>query len=127
MEARNYEVKVKEEKKVIEITVISTNPSFRHIRDALTEVKPYISKGFRVVVRGYFNKRNRVLEAFLFALSLVGKGEVIVFKNKARYARKERKELRNKARELRTKGYTIKQISRELKIPLKTIYRWVKN
>ena len=127
MRTKGYEVRIKESAKVIEVTVTSTNPSFTRIKDALTEVKPYIAKGFKVVVRGYFRKRNRVLDAFLFALSLVGKGDLVVFEGRARYTRKERRELRDRARVLRARGYTVKRISEELKIPLKTVYRWVKN
>ena len=127
MAIKGYEVRVKESVKVIEITVASTNPSFRRIKDALAEVKPYITKGFKVVVRGYFHRHNRVLDAFLFALSLVDKEGIVVFESRARYTRRERRELRNRARELRARGYTVKRISEELKIPLKTVYRWVKN
>jgi transposase len=62
----------------------------------------------------------------MLALSLFGNENRIIFENKAKFRRAERKIKRRQMQELKSKGYNAKQISEELDVPLKTIYRWFK-
>ena len=63
----------------------------------------------------------------MLALSLFGNENRVIFENKARYSKAERRKSRVMMRKLRKRGYSAKQISEELGIPLKTIYRWLKS
>ncbi|MCS7385990.1 MAG: helix-turn-helix domain-containing protein [archaeon GB-1867-005] len=121
-----YTVDVKPESKVVIVTFSGSSMNFKTIQSALIQLKSYIIEGYQIKLRGYMTRKSSSLKAFMFALSLVGQENRIIFENKARYSKAERRRKRVKARELRRKGFTAKQISRELKIPLKTVYRWLK-
>ena len=126
MSRKGYSIDVKHSEKLVEILFTTTSVPFSSVREALLEVKEYIAKGYRVRVRGYLYRESRMLQAFTFALSLVGMEDIIIFENKSRYSKAERRVLREKARSMRRRGMSVKQISEELRVPLKTVYRWVK-
>ncbi len=126
MSERMYNISVKHGDKTVEILFTGTSTPFSSIKKALLEVREYIKTGYKVRVRGYMYKESKVLQAFIFALDLVGMEDVIVFENKSRYSKSQRKLLKRKAISLRRSGMTVKEISRELHVPLKTVYRWVK-
>ncbi len=126
MSRKNYSIDVKHGDKLVEILFTSTSVPFSSVKEALLEVKEYIAMGYRVKVKGYLYRESRALQAFTFALSLVGMEDVIVFENRARYSKAERRALRERARDMRRRGVSVKRISEELGVPLKTVYRWVK-
>lgn len=126
MSGKGYDIDVNHGEKLVEILFTTTSVPFNSVKEALLEVKEYISKGYRVRVRGYLYRESRALQAFTFALSLVGMEDVIVFENKSRYSKAERRVLRERARSMRRRGMSVRQISEELGVPLKTVYRWVK-
>lgn len=123
---RRYTVKIRDDVKVVDIVFNSTVMNFNVIKPALKELKQFIAKGYKIKLKGYMGKRSRSIEAFQFALSLLGKDDCIVFINKSRYSKAERRKMKIRALELRMKGFSAKQISKELNIPLKTVYRWIK-
>ncbi len=121
-----YNINVRHEDKTVEILFTGTSTPFSSVKKALLEVREYIKTGYKVRVKGYMYRESRVLQAFIFALDLVGMEDVIVFENKSRYSKSRRKLLKRKAIDLRRSGMTVKEISRELHVPLKTVYRWIK-
>lgn len=125
-QSKRYSINILNESKLVEIDFLGTSVPFDSLQEALTEVRDYISKGYRIKIKGYFIHESKTLKAFLFALSLVGYEKIIVFENKSRYSKSVRRELRRRAIELKKMGWTPKQISEELNIPVKTVYRWLK-
>jgi len=121
-----YNINIRHEDKTVEILFTGTSTPFSSVKKALLEVREYIKTGYKVKVKGYMYKESKVLQAFIFALDLVGMEDVIVFENKSRYSKSQRKLLKRKAIDLMRSGMTVKEISRELHVPLKTVYRWVK-
>ncbi|RLE64412.1 MAG: hypothetical protein DRJ38_05575 [Thermoprotei archaeon] len=126
MSRKKYNISVKHGDRIVEILFTGTSTPFSSVKKALLEVREYIKTGYRVKVKGYMYKESKVLQAFIFALDLVGMENVIIFENKSRYSKSKRKTLKRKAISLRKSGMTVKQISQELHVPLKTVYRWVK-
>lgn len=126
MSRKNYSVDVDHSGKLVEILFTGTSVPFSSVKEALLEVREYIAMGYRVRVRGYLYRESKALQAFTFALSLVGMEDAVVFENRSRYSKARRRELREKARDLRRRGMSVKRISEELGVPLKTVYRWVK-
>ena len=126
MSRKNYSVDVNHSGKLVEILFTGTSVPFSSVKEALLEVREYIAMGYRVRVRGYLYRESKALQAFTFALSLVGMEDTVVFENRSRYSKARRRELREKARDLRRRGMSVKRISEELGVPLKTVYRWVK-
>jgi len=124
---KNYTVKIRNDLKVVDVIFNSTTMNFNIIKPALKELKEFIVKGYKIKLRGYINKKSRSLEAFQFALSLLNKEDCIVFINRSKYSKAERRKMKVKALNLKMKGFSVKQISKELNIPLKTVYRWVKS
>lgn len=127
MSERGYSIDVRHSGRLVEILFTTTSVPFSSVKEALLEVREYIAKGYRVRVKGYLYRESKALQAFTFALSLVGMEHVIVFENKSRYSKAERRVLREKARRMRRRGMSVKQISKELGVPLKTVYRWVRD
>jgi len=123
---RYYTVDIQPESKVVIVTFSGSSMNFKAIKSALIQLKSYIIEGYQIKLRGYMTRESSSLKAFMFALSLIGQENRIILENKSRYSKAERRKMRVKARELRRKGFTAKQISRELNIPLKTVYRWIK-
>ncbi len=119
-----YEIEVKPESALVEVRFASS-PSFSLIEQVLGQLKNYISDGYQVKLFGYINRECNYLRAFMLALSLFGKEDRISFINKAKFSKAERKRSKILMQELRRKGYSAKQISKELGIPLKTTYRWL--
>ena len=126
MSRKNYSVDVDHSGKLVEILFTGTSVPFSSVKEALLEVREYIAMGYRVRVRGYLYRESKALQAFTFALSLVGMEDTVVFENRSKYSKARRRELREKARDMRRRGMSVKRISEELGVPLKTVYRWVK-
>ncbi len=126
MSRKNYSVDVNHSGKLVEILFTGTSVPFSSVKEALLEVREYIAMGYRVRVRGYLYRESKALQAFTFALSLVGMEDTVVFENRSKYSKARRRELREKARDMRRRGMSVKRISEELGVPLKTVYRWVK-
>ncbi len=123
---RRYVVEVKPEEKLVEVRFASSL-NFDLVEQVLNQMKVYIAKDFQIKLVGYINRECNYLRAFMLALSLFGNEDRVIFENKARYSKAERRKSRIMMRKLRKKGYSAKQISEELGIPLKTIYRWLKS
>jgi hypothetical protein len=120
-----YSIEVKSESRMVEVKFASA-VSFYMIEEVLNQLREYIAENYRIKLVGYINRESNYLRAFMLALSLFGNENRIIFENKARFRRAERKLRRRQMLELKSKGYTAKQISEELNIPLKTVYRWLK-
>ena len=123
---RKYRVDIKHEDKVVEILFHSNFVPFSSIKEALLEVREYLRRGYRVRVKGYLYRETREMKAFIFALELIGKKDLITFANKSRYSKVERRMLRRRAIKMRKEGFAVKEISKELGVPLKTVYRWLR-
>jgi len=121
---KGYSITVKPESRVVEVRFASS-ANFNSIEEALMGLRGYIAGDYQVRIVGYINTRCNYLRAFMLALSLFGNEDRIVFENKARYSKAERKRSKALVRDLRSKGYSVKQISENLNIPLKTVYRWL--
>lgn len=119
-----YEIEVKPESTLVEVRFASS-PSFSLIEKVLVQLRDYIAEGYQVKLFGYINKECNYLRAFMLALSLFGNEGKISFINKSRFSKAERRKSRILMQDLRRRGYSAKQISEELGIPLKTTYRWL--
>jgi hypothetical protein len=122
---RSYSVEVDSESKVVEVE-LRTPISLDIVEEVLNQLRKYIAEDYRIKVIGYITREYNYLKAFTLALSLFGKEDRVIFENKARFNRAERRLKKKQMRELRSKGYSAKQISEALGVPLKTIYRWLK-
>ncbi|MCS7368128.1 MAG: helix-turn-helix domain-containing protein [archaeon GBS-70-058] len=120
-----YDVEINEKDKVVTVTFHNSNMTFKVIKSALIQLKSYIERDYQIKIIGYISKESSNLTAFKFALSLFGHENRIIIENKSRYHKFERRKLMERARELRDKGLTVKEISNELKVPIKTVYRWI--
>ncbi|MEM2464514.1 MAG: helix-turn-helix domain-containing protein [Candidatus Bathyarchaeia archaeon] len=118
-----YSLSINSAKRIVEVRLTST-VNLNLIEEILKELKQYIAEDYQIRLVGYIRKCN-YLRAFTLALSLFGHDDRIVFENKARYSKAERKEYRKVVMDLRRRGYSVKEISECLSIPLKTIYRWL--
>ena len=116
---KNRRVKVSLGKKVL---------TFPMVKKALVRVKGYLEKDYQIMVEGYFAGRGypREVKAFLFALKMLGKENKVIFVDKAGYRKAERRKIRKRVEKLYVKGKKVKELSKQFKIPEKTIYRWVK-
>jgi hypothetical protein len=119
-----YSIDVSPEEMLVEVRFASS-VNFSLIEHVLIQLRDYIANGYRVKIIGYINKECNYLKAFTLALSLFGNDDKIFFINKARFNKAERRKSRMLVRELRSRGYSAKQISEELGVPLKTTYRWL--
>lgn len=126
MAYNKYSIEVKPQSKVVEIRFASTI-TLDIIEDVLNRLKGYVAENYQIKMIGYINEQSNYLRAFMLALSLFGNEDRVIFENKARFKRAERRLMRGRVRELRDEGYNVKQISERLNIPLKTIYRWLKD
>ncbi len=124
MVSERYSIEVKPESRLVEVKFASS-VNFSLIEQALNQLRGYIAENYQVKLIGYINKECNYLKAFMLALSLLGNEDRVIFENKAKFSRSERRKSRALMRKLRKKGYNAKQISEELNIPLKTIYRWL--
>jgi hypothetical protein len=122
---RSYSVEVDSESKVVEVE-LRTPISLDIVEEVLNQLRKYIAEDYRIKVIGYITREYNYLKAFTLALSLFGKEDHVVFENKARFNRAERRLKKKQLQELRSKGYNAKQMSEALGVPLKTIYRWLK-
>jgi hypothetical protein len=122
---RSYSVEVNSESKVVEVE-LRTPISLDIVEEVLNQLRKYIAEDYRIKVIGYIAREYNYLKAFTLALSLFGKEDRVVFENKARFNRAERRLKKKQMQELRSKGYNAKQMSEALGVPLKTIYRWLK-
>jgi hypothetical protein len=123
--SKEYSIEVIPENKIIEVKFASAI-SFDKLEEAINQLRSYIAENYCIKLIGYINKEFNYLKAFMLALSLFGNENRIIFENKAKFRRAERKIKRRQMQELKSKGYNAKQISEELDVPLKTIYRWFK-
>lgn len=119
-----YSITVKPESQLVEIR-FSSSMNFDLMERALSQMKKYIAENYQIKVISYTNRDCNYIRAFMLALSLFGNENRIIFENRARYSRAERRKSRALVKELRSKGYSPKQIAENLNIPLKTIYRWL--
>ena len=125
MSNTGYTIEVKSENRTVEVTFASAI-TLDMLEEALSQLKTFITEKYQVKIIGYINREYNYLRAFMLALSLFGNEKRVIFENKAKFRRVERKLMKKQTQELRDKGYTAKQISEKLNIPLKTIYRWLK-
>lgn len=125
MAGRAYSIEVRSESKMVEVKFGSTI-SFDMIEEVLNQLRNYIAEDYRIKLIGYLNREYNYLRAFMLALSLFGNEGRVIFENKAKFNKAERRLRKKRMLELRSKGYNAKQISEELDVPLKTIYRWLK-
>ena len=125
LSTNSYDVEINEKDKVVTVTFHNSNMTFKVIKSALIQLKSYIERDYQIKIIGYISKESSNLTAFKFALSLFGHENRIIIENKSRYHKFERRKLMERARELRDKGLTVKEISNELKVPIKTVYRWI--
>ncbi|MEM3672879.1 MAG: helix-turn-helix domain-containing protein [Candidatus Bathyarchaeia archaeon] len=121
---KGYSIEIKSESKTVEVNFTSAI-SFDMVEEALNQLRKYIAEDYRIKLIGYINREYNYLRAFMLALSLFGNESRVIFVNKARFNRAERRLKKRQMQELRSKGYNVKQISEELGVPLKTIYRWL--
>jgi len=125
MANKRYSIEVRPESKMVEVRFTSA-VSLYMIEEVLNQLRGYIAEDYCVKLVGYINRESNYLRAFMLALSLFGNENRIIFENKARFRKAERRLRKRQMLELRSRGYNAKQISEELNIPLKTIYRWLK-
>lgn len=118
-----YSVIVKPENRTVEVK-FNSSVNFDLMERVLNQLRHYIAENYQIRIMGYINRDCNYLRAFMFALSLFGVEDRIVFENRSRYSKAERRKNKVLVRELRSRGYSIKQIATDLNIPLKTIYRW---
>jgi hypothetical protein len=122
---KKYSIKILSESKIIEVD-FRTYLSFDTVEEVLNQLREYIAEDYRIKIMGYINREYNYIKAFMLALSLFGKEDRIIFENKAKFSKAERRLKKERIQELRRMGYSAKQISEELGVPLKTIYRWLK-
>ncbi|MCX8191187.1 MAG: helix-turn-helix domain-containing protein, partial [Nitrososphaerales archaeon] len=120
-----YSIEVNSQSKVVEVTFASII-TLDMVESILNRLKNYIAENYQIKIVGYINREYKYLRAFTLGLSLFGNEDRVIFENKAKFRRAERRLIREQMKELRDKGYSVKQISERLNIPLKTIYRWLK-
>lgn len=125
MAKRKYRVSVNAKEGVVEVLFEGATVSFEQVKAALTEVRGHFAKGYKIKMKGYLAKKSEALKAFMFAIDLLGQSERIVFEEKARYSKAERRARRKRAVELRSRGLSVKEISAEVGVPIKTVYRWL--
>jgi len=125
MSNTGYTIEVKSESKTVEVTFASAI-TLDMLEEALNQLKTFITENYQIKIVGYLNREYNYLRAFMLALSLFGNEKRVTFENKAKFRRAERKLMKERMQELREKGYNAKQISEKLNIPLKTIYRWLR-
>jgi hypothetical protein len=92
----------------------------------LNRLRKYIAEDYRLKSIGYIGREYNYLKAFALALSLFGKEDSVIFENKARFDKAERRLKKKQMQELKSKGYNAKEVLEVLSVPLKTIYRWLK-
>jgi len=122
---RGYSIEVKSESKTVEVE-FGPSISFDMVEEVLNQLREYIAEDYRIKLIGYINREYNYIKAFTLALSLFGKEDRIIFENKAKFNKAERRLKKRQMQELRRMGYNAKQMSEELDVPLKTIYRWLK-
>jgi transcriptional regulator of acetoin/glycerol metabolism len=122
---RGYSIEVKSESKMVEVE-FRPSISFDMIEEVLNRLRKYIAEDYRIKLIGYIGREYNYIRAFTLALSLFGKEDRIIFEDKAKFKKAERRLKKRQIQELRSKGYNAKQISENLGVPLKTIYRWLK-
>ncbi|MCX8170924.1 MAG: helix-turn-helix domain-containing protein [Candidatus Bathyarchaeota archaeon] len=120
-----YSIEVDSQSKVVEVTFASAI-TLDMVENVLNQLKKYVAENYQIKMAGYINREYKYLRAFTLALSLFGNENRIIFENKAKFRRAERRRVREQMQELRDKGYSARQISEKLNVPLKTIYRWLK-
>lgn len=125
MSSKEYSIEVKPQSKTIEVTFASA-VTFDMVEDVLNQVRGYVAENYQIRIMGYVNMESNYLKAFMLGLSLFGNEDRIVFENKAKFRRAERRLIREQVQELRDKGYSAKEMSEKSNIPLKTIYRWLR-
>lgn len=124
MVKEKYSVVIKPEVKLVEVS-FSSPINFDLMEETLSQLKRYIAENYRVKIIGYMSKSCHYIRAFMLALSLFGNEGRVIFENKARYSKAERRKSKALVKELKSKGYSTRKISEDLNIPLKTIYRWL--
>ena len=120
-----YSIEVNSQSKIVEVTFASAI-TFGMVEDALNQLKKYLAENYQIKMVGYINREYNYLRAFMLALSLFGNENRIIFENKAKFKRAERRLIREQIQKLKDKEYSAKQMSEKLNIPLKTVYRWLK-
>ncbi|MGB9960467.1 MAG: helix-turn-helix domain-containing protein [Candidatus Bathyarchaeales archaeon] len=125
MPRNEYSIEVNSENKIVEVTFASAI-TLDMVEDTLKQLKKYVTENYQIKMVGYINREYNYLRAFTLALSLFGHENCVIFENKAKIKRAERRLIRKQIQELKDKGYSAKQMSEKLNVPLKTIYRWLK-
>jgi hypothetical protein len=122
---KKYSIRVISESKIVEVD-FGSFVSLDLIEEILNQLREYIAEGYQIKLIGYISREYNYIKAFTLALSLFGKEDRIIFENKAKFSKAERKLKKEQMQELRRRGYNAKKLSEELGVPLKTIYRWLK-
>jgi hypothetical protein len=125
MSRKGYSIEVKSQTKVVKVTFTSVI-TLDMVEDVLNQLREYVAENYQIKMLGYVNTETNYLRAFTLALSLFGKEDRVVFEDKAKFRRAQRRLMREKIQELKDKGYSVKQMAEESNIPLKTIYRWLR-
>ncbi|MEM1581949.1 MAG: helix-turn-helix domain-containing protein [Candidatus Bathyarchaeia archaeon] len=125
MSDSKYSIMVMPEVKLVEVRFTSS-VNFSLMENVMSQLRDYIAENYRIKLVGYINKECNYIRAFMLALSLFGDKNRVILENRARYNKSERRKRRMQVRELRDRGYSVKQISEELNVPLKTVYRWLR-
>lgn len=126
MPRERYRVNVDREEGVVDLLFEGASVTFEQVRAALDEIRAHFARGYKVKIRGYLARKSEALEAFMYAVEFLGQGDRIVFEERARYSRAERRAKRTRALELRRQGRGAREISEEVGVPLKTVYRWLR-
>lgn len=121
-----YKVNRLDERREVEVLFEGSTVTFKQVKEALMEVKPLFDEGYKVRIRGYLSRRSEALEALMFAIDFLGFSGRVVFEERARYHKAERRALRERVVELSRRGVSVREIASEVNVPLKTVYRWLK-
>ncbi|MEM1601911.1 MAG: helix-turn-helix domain-containing protein [Candidatus Bathyarchaeia archaeon] len=123
-EKEKYSIIVRPECRLVEIR-FSSPLNLDLMEEALGQLRGYLAEEYRIKIISYVDRSRNYIRAFMLALSLFGYEDRVIFENKARYSKAERRRRKEIVRELKNKGYSAKRIAEHLNIPLKTIYRWL--
>lgn len=123
-EKEKYSVIVRPERRLVEIR-FSSPLNLDLMEEALGQLKGYLAEDYRIKIVSYVDRSRNYIRAFMLALSLFGYEDRVIFENKARYSKAERRQRKEIAKDLKNRGYSAKRIAEDLNIPLKTIYRWL--
>ena len=58
-QSKRYSINILNENKLVEIDFLGTSVPFDSLQEALTEVRDYISKGYKIKIKGYKKLKER--------------------------------------------------------------------